>query len=1390
MRKSIAIALIFVMLFQSISVLPPSYFSWVPNLSWLFHHEAVAQGYPVTIATTTQSSGLATEYSYEGRVYHINGYYWAIFEQSYLMYSSSPDSFTWSTPATLASTGYPYMVSTAVDRKNNMLFYCLAPGSGSTMTWANYTLSSSGTIVKSSVASETFTLTGVSEGNPNTECSIALSTTGVLYIAVDTNESTVDKYTHIEVWANSAPETTGNTWTKTLDVNTTVKSSFPPFLESLASGNMVLLYNNCASGYNATAGTWSSVTCYSTGNGISQYMQPAVIGNTVFIYYVKSGSGNYYNNYTLGVGWGTGKSLPGSMPLCNQNGGCVAASDNKSNIYVFGVTGTSLVYDLSTNGGVSYSGAYTLVSGLTSAVTPDVVQFFPDGIIPIIWEAGSASPYNIQFAATTTNTVTQPIKLTLNEAGYTPATFTISGCNPSPSTVVGDGAVHNITVNGLCTITISAPPNSTYSGYHFNAQSPLTCSSGTCTTLSYTYDRLFQIFAGSYPSSWGSVNFSTQWYVAGKSFGVSATPNAGYSFLAWYPTNGSISISSPASQSATVTATAGGVLYALYNYTSTTYPNVFSIDSLSPTYAYTAWLGDAWGFCDTAGGCTTSRFQQGYISIGQTILPGIAGYANWCTNANTSTTSIPGLKWGSNSTLVKYQIPFMIQEPLDGYDSECPGWAENVVTAHPDLITADYNGTKYNATVIGSSGANPVRFDSINFSYQIYRDLVNLKNNLLATDPTGKTLSLWVGIHVSSEGADLGDVLKPGVSGVCTSGKWLSCMEFSNQTLYDFYVSPQCQNYNTTLTCASMASAIKAGTYNTKTLASITGNYFDSWGASTSLGFGAFLDKSFLIALAYGVYNFTQQYNLGHPFVIISSYAYSNAFFSNTTYPYPFNSTSITKLDLLNRFVIPGKLYVENGNAPTASSVASDLGICRGAPFGSANNGVSSGTFPDGFSSSYMTQYMQNNEYYTPACIGSLLGPTLGSDVGNMSKGDFRILYYYGRVFNRLANVGHWMYPTPILSGTTSTTTNVTIVGGFHKPALLWFYTNSTTGDYATISISPASLGITGSWIAVSLLNWSVLASGSAGQPIKLTVKIPAQSWHPVYIIQTAPSGTLLYTNMRVISSLSGTNPQWVINGPHTMPIYMIVNSTTQPVAVKSNISGTIPQLTSLSAYNSSWVGWQWNGTAWNNMTQYGWYYDSTHHLVYILSQVGSPTQITLQTASLTSTTTSVSCSPTTIAVGSSTTCTATVTGSSPTGTVSFSSSSSGGAFNPTSCTLSSGSCSVSYSDSIAGSPTITATYSGDANNAGSSGSTTITVTSPPSGGGSGGGGGGGGGGIVQVCPPGQTFNYTSGQCSSPTLSTIQNNSQTQNNTLILLVIFVLLALAYMNRKKLRKYVR
>ncbi len=102
----------------------------------------------------------------------------------------------------------------------------------------------------------------------------------------------------------------------------------------------------------------------------------------------------------------------------------------------------------------------------------------------------------------------------------------------------------------------------------------------------------------------------------------------------------------------------------------------------------------------------------------------------------------------------------------------------------------------------------------------------------------------------------------------------------------------------------------------------------------------------------------------------------------------------------------------------------------------------------------------------------------------------------------------------------------------------------------------------------------------------------------------------------------------------------------------------------------------------------------------------------------------SISCSPSAGTVSIASTCTASVKGDVPTGTVAWMTNGTGG-FSASSCSLSSGSCSVGYTPSVPSKNLITATYGGDTDNpvasssvvlqAGKHSSTTAVACSPAS---------------------------------------------------------------------------
>jgi hypothetical protein len=110
--------------------------------------------------------------------------------------------------------------------------------------------------------------------------------------------------------------------------------------------------------------------------------------------------------------------------------------------------------------------------------------------------------------------------------------------------------------------------------------------------------------------------------------------------------------------------------------------------------------------------------------------------------------------------------------------------------------------------------------------------------------------------------------------------------------------------------------------------------------------------------------------------------------------------------------------------------------------------------------------------------------------------------------------------------------------------------------------------------------------------------------------------------------------------------------------------------------------------------------------------------QITLDPTNKYGTSIAINCAPQSFLLGMSTTCTATVSGgSSPGGDVTFLQSGGTGSVsfpNPATCTLASGSCSLTLVGTSPGNPVIQAAYSGDTNNLASSRTLSLAVMAIP----------------------------------------------------------------------------
>jgi hypothetical protein len=637
---------------------------------------------------------------------------------------------------------------------------------------------------------------------------------------------------------------------------------------------------------------------------------------------------------------------------------------------------------------------------------------------------------------------------------------------------------------------------------------------------------------------------------------------------------------------------------------SVVYQNVEANSSTSsqpmlyPTYQFSSWSGGGVGLVFGAWVASDADIQQQFIPTASLLFVwGGVDYANWCGAANTSTTRINTNHYGSGNIyspsiaarIVRYQMPYLIQVPLDGYGSECVSWAQDVIKQFPDLMTADNNGTFLNSTYMSAVQRDYVRVDSLNFSKQVYNDLVNLYNNLKSTNPA--LIPLWHGLHIASIGADDGDLVKPGSNVYCANTGTAfrtHCFYWDNRTVADFALSPQC---NVAQWCGPTGTLYQSivnhsanATQFYKWVASNLRNQWDLW-----------LDEVYFTALAYASYNFTHSYPDvgGGVWLIQTSYDYQPL--PTSQYPVPFNSSYIKSLDsplgIFNTFIQSSAAYVENGNPPTSQTVSSDESLCL-APWRSGYK------YPSAFlastASSALTQIMMNTMYLTPYCLGgaSIISPG-NIPYNNASSPAVQILTSYGTLLNRMQNVGWNVSAEPTLVKHDAST-GVRVLGGNGYPLLYWLFTNSTAGDVVSFNAS-----VSGSCIAISALTWQIVGKcNSAGSLVLSGIYIPPQGWNPIYVIKDFADGSLVYANMPLTSSNSTS---WTFSAPHESSAWAIINLSSQPNNVyASNVLAPLQQYPSLAALNKSVVGWQYLNGQWINQTQYGWYYDSADRLLYV----------------------------------------------------------------------------------------------------------------------------------------------------------------------------------------------
>src|SRR6266568_3109214 len=260
--------------------------------------------------------------------------------------------------------------------------------------------------------------------------------------------------------------------------------------------------------------------------------------------------------------------------------------------------------------------------------------------------------------------------------------------------------------------------------------------------------------------------------------------------------------------------------------------------------------------------------------------------------------------------------------------------------------------------------------------------------------------------------------------------------------------------------------------------------------------------------------------------------------------------------------------------------------------------------------------------------------------------------------------------------------------------------------------------------LTVSMQNPSVTLS--VGQTVNDNLKVAASKTAPtgVYIVTvTGTSGLLIHSlnvTVRVPDFNMTANPVTLSISPgstgSSQVLFQSLNGFQGGISTTVSVSPAGPKAT-LSPNNPSLTT---NGTTSSILSiqvpsnQAAGVYNVTIkatsgsllHLLVVQVHVGQHPSATV-----------VSCTPSSVVVNQASTCTATVSDTStispvtPTGTVTFAETGSAGSFSSTTCTLLSGSCSVTFTATATGTALITSAYGGDTpHNASTSATASVTV--------------------------------------------------------------------------------
>lgn len=472
---------------------------------------------PSTVGTSTSSGALPLP-SEQRYVLYANTRRWVFWcDGTNIVWSSSTNGTSWATKTTVRACTYDFSVATDGDSNGHHVYYLATIAGGAAHSYLMYrrgTLNSDGTITWTAVEQTILTYSGTT-CDPTvingqiyyiTRANIFTTSNGTVWVSFSVEHYSQNKGTSCSNGADTSPtgvyawqnkkydgtwsSAVTNTLTTTFTFSTGCGGSGVNAVFQWGTSTQIAAYNNHVTTYQWYTKTGG--TAYVAGQAVSM----TCVGENGWLVYETSGDNIVSNEYLESSNTLAGETTIQSS-VTSTSYPSLSLDSGTNNLYAFwmGTTANHIYYSEYTS---SWSSSTDWITDATLTANKDISSFvssYGASMIGVIWLQNTGSPFNVRYAEIQF-TVIQPITLTVISGG-TVGTFTLSGCSPSPATVVGDGSAHNIVADPSCTMTITVPSDQTNSRQRLSggttSTTVTTCGSGTCTGFSANYYTQFTL---------------------------------------------------------------------------------------------------------------------------------------------------------------------------------------------------------------------------------------------------------------------------------------------------------------------------------------------------------------------------------------------------------------------------------------------------------------------------------------------------------------------------------------------------------------------------------------------------------------------------------------------------------------------------------------------------------------------------------------------------------------------------------------------------------------------------------------------------------------------------------------------------------------------------------